>query len=164
MIVIKKPHEIVWYVFEEYTTNVISNISCINAGGCGIFAENLYKTFKSFNIDCKLVIITDTAAGMEKRLEVELTDPNASGYARLYHIMVEVDGKFVDSDGVFDSYSKDYGRTEITDLSIETLERWNKIEEGFWNHWFDRKQIPLIEMGFDKINELVKEKFVKVQD
>ncbi len=70
------------------------------------------------------------------------------------HIVVELDGVFIDNNGVYESTNQIKhceGVNHTKALTIDILEVWNKKVQ--WNHSFDRSQIYLIEQKLNKCYE-----------
>lgn len=139
------------YILSNFS--VFNNIKHINNGGCGIFAEGLYYTLKKLNLKPKLVLLTTNAE--EANITIKNNHKNIPLHYNI-HIMVYVNGKYIDISGIKDKvyidsfrfgYSKAY---PIKDLPIELLREWNKIEDN-WNERFDRSNIKKILTGMNKI-------------
>jgi hypothetical protein len=160
-----KEKRIVYYLFEQYTQTITKKVRRINSGGCGIFAEYLYKVFIGLGLSPKLVVITNDVEQMNTRIEYTKTNGIDAWELRnsiIKHIMVYVGGKYIDCEGLYDCYKLvGYSKTDsITDLlSIEVLEIWNK-DTTIWNETFNRvKNTKLIEKKFKEINEKVVQEF-----
>ncbi len=149
---------IVSYVFKEYNERITPKVPNLNIGGCGVFAEHLYKLLISVGVKPKIVVITDNIAAMNDRI---LNNGDEWG-AIIKHIVLFINGKYIDSDGVYNSvkdiHHNKYG-TLITDkLTIEVLEKWNKGD--FWNECFDKKKYtPFIKKQFKGIEKKVVKEF-----
>ena len=152
----EKETKIVYYVFENYHEEIHKRINYINSGGCGIFAVLLYKALVNLGLSPKLMVLTNEAEEMKKRIRNENHDYWGS---LVVHTYVYIFGKYMDSEGLFDDPYKNFGDyRQITEIPVEVMEEWNNNEE-IWNDKFNRKHIPVIKKKFDEINEKVLEKF-----
>src|ERR1017187_4244997 len=98
----------------------------LNSGGCGAFAEHLYLTLVKLGLKPTLAVATNDVFAMQKRIEAwRLFGEKAEctyqmrlykdypkdyfnyqdeyGYAIVDHIIILLDGKFIDSSGVYRS-------------------------------------------------------------
>lgn len=152
-----KTIDIATLLYNEYKP-INEKVNHIDCGGCGVFAEHLYKVLTKLGIECKLVVITGNVPSMNRRIK-GLPRKRNCGYGYIEHIMVEVDKMFIDHDGIAKRglrdtlYSGIYKTTRI--LTIDVLEKWN-ADPNIWNDMFNREHISTIE-------EKLKECYEKVQ-
>lgn len=99
-------------LYEEYKP-INEKVKYINHGGCGIFAEHLYYTLIKLGLKPSLGVITRNVKGMRERIIAWKTHSGAvaesvfvvnHGYACIDHIVVILEGKIIDSEGVYNSY------------------------------------------------------------
>lgn len=155
-------------LYNEYKP-INEKVKYINHGGCGIFAEHLYCTLIKLGLNPSLGVITRNAKGMMERIIAwrshngviaeSIYEVN-HGCACVDHVVVILEGKIIDSEGVYNSYKeiKDgrYSEYEITDtLCLKVLRSWNN-EGNFWNWFFDRSNIKLIEKKLEDCYKKVK--------
>ena len=153
---IKKGLAIAKKLYAEYNT-INGRVNDINYGGCGIFAEHLYLTLIKLKIKAELVVICPKAEAMDQRI---LTGQRSWGADAIGHILVRVDNKLFDSEGVYSSHKKvgtyyQSGYSELSEkLTLPVLKKWNG-NPNQWNYRFNRKDIPVIKKEF-------KEAYIKI--
>jgi uncharacterized protein YvpB len=163
------------------------DIPNINNGGCGAFAEHLYLTLVKLGLKPTLAVATNNILAMEYRIKAwRLFGEKAEctyqmrlnndypenyfnyerhyGYAIIAHIIILLDGKFIDSSGVYSKFKtlQVKGRYEkglYEGLPIEVLKAWN--DKGtFWNNDFNRQHIKTIEKKLEVCYNKVKKSLV----
>ena len=130
---------------------VVHNVNFINSGGCGIFAEHFYYTLSKAGLKPTIVVI-----GRGEQQIKEALQNNGKHYdIHFSHIMLYVDGVYLDSHGVhIKLHSQWSNHAVVTGMPIDLLKEWNQ-DAGSWNPTFDRNQIKYIEGGFKKIEKKV---------
>lgn len=130
----------------------------INHGGCGVFAKELGEVLKTkgYKVKYLLVFWNYTALSMY----VSTNKPNSvRELNRLNwgHIMVLVDGKLIDTDGVFNKLNEKFpiirnGRKYAVSLDESVLNEWLGDDYRYnWNDTFDRERLePLIKKDLIK--------------
>jgi len=127
----------------------------INSGGCGVFALSLSDELNKRDIAHKIVWIgygdnEDKSIHriFESNHNVTLDTFNNKGIY-LSHVMVVIDGKYVDATGLYDEFGQTSWsyRKVVTEISNEQLRMLVDNEDG-WNCSFNRKLIP-------NVNEMV---------
>lgn len=120
----------------------LDSIDSINEGGCGIAALALKKVAESSGIEFKgfAFLYRDEWSLANNRSSIENGyDPEAP-----YHVIVNINGVWMDSEKEFDSEDLDeyYVDYDITELDLERC--LENIDT--WNSNFDRiSQVPRIE-------------------
>ena len=105
----------------------------INAGGCGIFAKELYNELSANNINCKIfTVAADIKAKKEKLRNFILTNGIEDRESSFSHIFIKVeDVLFVDSDGIMKGMVDNPTMIEISYPElinfIENAKTWNPI-------------------------------------
>jgi len=129
-------------LYNEYKV-INERVRNLNRGGCGVFAEKLYRLLIDLRVDAKIFIMTENAEGMRKRLTEN--EPYA---ACIVHVLIMVEGKLIDSEGIWDNAKavplSDWG-SELYETDLATLVSLNSDGKNTWNPCFDREQIPLVE-------------------
>lgn len=144
-----KSTQIIQKLYSEYK-ELNQIVPRLNWGGCGIFAENLYKTLANLGLKPKLVVITLNSKAMNQRIKGK----HYNGYAPIHHIVIKVGSKFIDSEGVYKhlKHTEYKGMPLANTLTLDTLEKWNS-DPTLWNPEFNRQHIKTIE---DKLKECYK--------
>lgn len=141
-----KLSEILIKLDQTYTT--------LNCGGCGAFAKVLGDVLKKKGHKVKYLLVL----AYKPHVEIANQYTNKNKIPELNrlnwtHIMTIVDGKLVDSEGVFNKLNDRYksgGRYGVK-LPEKTLNDWLSPEyKSNWNPIFDRKLIPKIKKELDK--------------
>ena len=137
-------------LLENYI-DINETVKHINRGGCGIFAEKLYKTLLKFGNKPKIFIISSDADGLKTRIsgQTELG-------GKLEHIVVQVGKYYYDSQGRYTNHLLigNYGKTTLVELPFDLLVEWNG-EAWRWNDCFNRRSIKTIETKLNKVYEKV---------
>lgn len=149
-----KENKIISSVIDYLQKKVVKDIPNVNHGGCGVVAEELYHIFSSLNFKPKIVVMTSMPNSVKKFIKnSEITGESIA----LNHIIISIEGKYVDSTGVYKSAkslveSNFDGRYKIVSgLTINQLALLNK-NYPHWNSSFDReKNIPKIKRRVKKI-------------
>lgn len=146
----------------ENVESINDAIPDINSGGCGIFAEHLYKTLIKLGLKPTIVIITNDIDRMPFYVEnKELYLEESDAYIR--HVMIELDTYLIDSKGVYFSLEETKwhceGEENEIEISIELLTYWNSKPE-LWNPWFNRDHIKTIETKLNKCYNKIKKSLV----
>lgn len=121
----------------------------INGGGCGEFALALGKKLKKNNIKFKYVLLNEREGSTIQNVrefnslkkKSSLHHINVEGF-NVYHIMIYVKGQFIDCTGVYNSLKEtEWNYCKVSAILKEkTLKKL--CENGGWNFYFDRDQIP----------------------
>jgi hypothetical protein len=139
----KQTYTLLEGLHQEYY-NINSKLPYLNCGGCGIFAEHLYGILVELGYKPTLVVITNSANGMDELIEGKIKWVNCD--ANIKHIVIAVNGVYMDSK-VITQAVKGFGYSvcsETTDkLSIEVLKKWNR-DLSMWNDTFNRNEEYLI--------------------
>lgn len=119
-------------LFKKYK-GINEKVKNINRGGCGAFAEHLYKTLKKLGAYPELAVITNSIQGMEQRVGVWKAHNRDRfemyrEYAIVDHIVVIVGDVLVDSEGLYgkltDHPDRSYHSQKLyKKLDINTLEK-----------------------------------------
>jgi hypothetical protein len=155
-------------LFKRYK-DINEKVKNINKGGCGVFAEHLYKTLRKLGAYPELAVITNSVQGMGQRIKVWKEHGKDKWelyrkYAIVDHIVVIVGDVLVDSEGLYlklsDHPDRSYhGQKLYKKLDINTLEKWNSVGT-FWNDDFDRDNERLIEAKLEACYKKVKKSLV----
>lgn len=134
----------------------------INSGGCAVFAEMLSVKLNALNVDHKIVYLVDNFRGDKKEKFNEIVSDkskfsnlelNSNGIYCL-HMMIDIDGKLVDCDGVHESLSATiydgYICGELTTKQCNKIS-YNDEDVYTWNKMFDRGQIPDMKKSLDNL-------------
>lgn len=138
----------------------------INYGGCGVFAERLYDKLKLFGYKPKIVVLVNSKqcfADSMKMLDERGLDyywiNRTEGFS---HIMVKVNGYYVDSEGMYKSQADMPSKWRYYDIYEKGMKigslRKCTADERFWNDRFDRYDIPAIENRLDSIYRRIAKK------
>lgn len=120
------------------------NYPHINAGGCGFFAQVLGNALKNKGIKVEYIFLGSTFWSTKENI-INLSNEtiNTVGMKEIYdeynvalgHIVVKVDGVFIDSTGVKDDVAEfKLNYVEAGTITAETLEKWVKCSD--WNNDF----------------------------
>lgn len=147
----KKHSEVLNVLYEGYKI-LNFQITFLNIGGCGFFAEHLYKLLVKLGFKPKLLALTPTPEALTIAIDLE----SVCFDAYIVHIVVKLGKYYVDSTGFY-AYKKDLAschnyqefETKCCNLPIETLEKWNGTED-FWDKKFDHKYIDVIKEKLDE--------------
>jgi hypothetical protein len=143
-------------VLKNDIPSVKAKFERINSGGCGAFALFLSDELNKRNIKHKIVWVGDSFRDEKKKIAKQihsifgankkpsLSDFNHNGIY-LTHVMIVIDGKFVDATGLYDSFDETEWsyRSVLTELSNEQLRVLVENPNG-WNALFDRELIPKV--------------------
>lgn len=153
-----KPIDIAARLYNEYC-EINHIIPTINSGGCGVFAEHLYRVLRDMDLNPLFVIFTNDKVSMEKRVA---NSDEYWGYASVAHIMIELDGNLIDCEGIYDSVKDTrYNHyQECKTLDLFTLTKWN-LNPNQWNSTFDRRHITTIE---NKLNECYQKVYLSLRE
>ena len=139
-------------MLKEFVNEYVSinqRIKYINFGGCGVFAEHLYDKLELLGFKPKLVVFTNSCKELEKRLSLDEKKMIDYWKGMFYHIMIMVDGYYVDCKWCSSEIPALYTKHEISKkLDIGTLRYINQLP--IWNSTFDRDNIPVIIKRLDK--------------
>lgn len=129
----------------------------INNGGCGIFAELLFRFLRRHDYNAQIVVSSYQPETIQKAVE---TNTMISGNQNHVFVVVE-DQKgqrwMLDADGIA-PYESDDDRYVSMAQNVDLLNKWND-NVSVWNNWFDRNQVPIIEHIFNSTiitNETIK--------
>jgi hypothetical protein len=127
----------------------------INCGGCGIFADKTYKLFKKLGYEPKILV--QLYWGQDPDAAVQnLKLGNGPSSMEWKHILVEVDGKVIDSEYVHNKKEL-IASMVVEGMTYELFKKW--LSESGWNRCFDRKKyVPIINKHFKTIDKKLKEK------
>lgn len=133
-------------------TKIGDEYEYVNRGGCGIFAYMLAEELTRIGIKNEICWLAFELFDMEDFNKCStLYELNNLGI-RCVHVLVVVDGWFIDCEGVFKSPEaagwRGYDMNIISDYKI--LERVVSNGQG-WNNCFDRNQIPSMESDIKNI-------------
>ncbi len=136
-----------------FVNNYVTNI---NRGGCGFFAQYLYMTLYNIGLQPDITIV---GRGEENIKNVIQNNGSPNDITHWAHILIHVEGKYIDSDGVLINPTPDKVQYPdiVKGLTIELLREWNK-NFRYWNPTFDRSQKETIKKGFLEIERIVKKK------
>lgn len=131
--------------------NVNTILPQVNAGGCGFFAFYLGEEIKNrYGVEPKFVLLGRGKLTSTKE-EVRDLIMNCNSVLEiknngidLHHIMTSVNGKLIDSDGIYQTHknSKWCYCNKLTKISLSELEKLINMESG-WNPMFSRKKSTL---------------------
>jgi hypothetical protein len=150
------PLKIVKALFNEYK-DINTSVKNINWGGCGIFAEQLYKTLLKLGIETKLAVITNDARQLKRRIK----NKPYKNEPLVQHVVVRLGKKLIDSEGIYNK-PKDinfYYDNEIAPIPLAVLSKWNK-KADFWKDYFNRKDIKTIKTKLAESRKKVKKDLV----
>lgn len=132
-------------VFENYN-EIVKELKPlgINWGGCGFYANELGSLLKAKNIKFKYVVLfgyIEAKHNTNKLVKSNLVED----FSRLdwYHVMIKVNGKFIDADGIHDApvFNGRIMKTRtLTDRFFSAFVGMNRL----WNSHFDRGEIPVM--------------------
>jgi uncharacterized protein YdeI (YjbR/CyaY-like superfamily) len=133
--------------YEELSFELNKKVRAINCGGCGCYAISLSDTLKELGYQHKFVVVfhrKESLINGKKFLQEEnMTDFLHCGWT---HIMLKVNGKLIDSEGIFNNLSDRYQESRKYHSIVD--ERYVKElvdNEDVWNPMFDRKHVKKIE-------------------
>lgn len=133
----------------------VSSLDChINGGGCGLFARQLSKVLISLGFDVKFVLVCNDKNGLEN-CEKHINNSNTNGLedGGWRHIMIRVNGYYIDSSGVFSSFKNAQG-TYLTEVNLPEKIFNEMLNPKFgitWNSVFDKNYMGIIGK---KLNQL----------
>lgn len=140
--------------------NINQTYPDINCGGCGVFAYELGVLLKERGIDSKVVWIQHFSS---RRLRKEFNKVINTQPKKLFdidediicsHIMLYIDGLYIDSTGVYKSFSNtDWGLCDYKILDYTTIDNIKRIcnHSKGWNVTFKRKFISPIKKDLKKL-------------
>lgn len=144
---------------EKTLTKLNKTYNTINCGGCGYFAKELGSVLKTKGYEVKYVLLLSDEDEVEyankciKKNEINIL--NGLSWA---HVMVNVEDKLIDVEGLFDAnfdkknnvYKKD--RYIGITLPESLLHTWltPKYDKN-WNPYFDRGIVPKIKKELQKV-------------
>lgn len=147
-----------------------NTVDYISFGGCGVFALYLAHALAKAKIKTEIKAMSsryyDDEADNILKTANSLTELNNTYGIYLGHIavVIEDEGAWVDSNGVFDSADDNgfcgaYGLKVFGTIPVEKLGVY-VADAGCWNDHFDRSQMPLLHKLINKavINSLDKVK------
>lgn len=141
------------YLMTEFK-KLNNEVPDIHFGGCTVFAEALYHLLIKLGKQPKIVFITSTPNDLIHAIKLGSDD---TGYfVSVTHAVIEVDGKYLDNNGIYDK-TTDINNCENVNLDIIylTLEDLQVVNKAFkyWNTRFDRSKIGVI---IEKLNNIEK--------
>ena len=137
----------------ELTKKHIDNkIPYINWGGCGIVAEHLHDLFTSIGVKDIEIVLLVKAWRIEdmdyfldnikkRRLAPDFNTKEYSNIPPFSHIILRVDGVYIDSEGVYKDWEqiKGYYDTDIVfGMDYDLLHKINR-KPSLWNRVYKRK-------------------------
>lgn len=135
----------------------LDSIPNINNGGCGIAALAIYRWLKKNQPEkeCKITFLSDNYI---YSLNCEKLKSNILSLVVPSHIVVEIDGKFYDSDGEYPNYRGNCYYQVKEDHLITTI---NCPDCNNWNDVFKRKHTKSIAktLGIDLSDVNIKHKY-----
>lgn len=143
---------------QEVLKDLSTHIPCINHGGCGYFAIELYKVADTLGLKPKIITIGFINPEDKKLLK------EGNGLAELHwnHFMVKIGGFYIDGKGVFTLSEAKYnwgGRNFLPGLKLEHLIEWiepDKEISPYWNGRFERKKyVPVLSQMFENFNNKI---------
>lgn len=126
----------------------------LNYGGCGAFAKELGDIIKKKGFEVKYLLVISRKDEIKESIRNN-NSGKISGFrgTSWCHIMLIVNGKLVDSEGVFNRLNERFGGKKYgIKLSENVLETW--LGEDYyrdWNPTFNREKfIPQIKKNLEK--------------
>lgn len=130
-----------------------ANHERINAGGCAVFAVELYKTFRALGISAKIYVLTHAPSKMHNDARKKLKKMGMFNLSMLNdmglyfnHVVIEAAGAAFDSTGSYPSIDfvrNKWNVSTATRYSLRDMKKLASAKRG-WNQSFDRTQIPSI--------------------
>jgi hypothetical protein len=143
-----------------------SNISYINSGGCGVFAYYLGKKLDEFKISYTILYLVRESHITSKHIKNNFTKHKSGKHnvtISSSHIMIYVNGKIIDGEGVYDCIGDTHFSTMKvieTNLTLDELKYALDFPEQ-WNPWYYDERFkynPIIEKAvnrsFNKLKKL----------
>ncbi len=119
----------------------------INCGGCGIFAKLLSDKLDELNIPHTIESIFIYGNPYEATLKECINGNEEDIYSAVpSHILIKINGEYIDSEGIVNHKVKD---CEPVETPYDLLNKL--IDKGCWNPTFNRKAVPLISEKLDSI-------------
>ncbi len=121
------------------TLNEINNYcNTINHGGCGIFAKMLGELLedRGYVVKYYVVLASDTFIDL---LRIDNTCDNVL-QTNFYHVVINVDNKIIDSNGVVDINDYNEHHIEIEKVTLKEL-----LKKANWRKTYDPAHTPKIE-------------------
>jgi len=147
-------------------TNLNKRFMSINYGGCGAFAVCLYDAIESeFGVTPNILLQLHNRGGDNIRFlpnYKNVVELNSDGFG-LNHVVLELNGWIMDSDGVrkrSDDWDIRGSSWDIHTIGIDQLRGWVDEEAG-WNDTFDRGQIEKMRKSVSRVLQHVGKLCVK---
>lgn len=122
----------------QKVSDYLSKIDCISFGGCGLAALALYDAAKLEGKNPEIIFYYNLYGDEDSfNINEQYLKGNSSKAASAWHIVVKVEDKYYDGNGLWDSSSKAWGKkgqVSTRELLIQSL------ITGSWNTMFDRKK------------------------
>jgi hypothetical protein len=131
-------------VLENHLPAIDDEFYRINSGGCGLMAQIIAEQLEVLGV--KYTVICKGWGDNFTNQEVNSLIDNRETYNMPNnHILIEVEGRYFDSEG-----EQDNGGSVQAIIDLDTITRMNKLLDC-WNHCFDRSQVEGMREYTDKV-------------
>jgi hypothetical protein len=132
-------------VLENHLPSIDDEFDRINWGGCGLMAQIIAEQLEVLGVPYT-VICKGWGENYTNQEVNSLIDNNSTYNMPNNHILIEVEGRWFDSEGGEDS---DESRLQAI-IDLDTITRMNKLLDC-WNKTFDRSQVEDMRVYTDKV-------------
>ena len=144
----------------ERVLSDVNSLNCrINSGGCGFFAFKLYEVLTNMDFNPKLVLVYNSKHSLDKGNEIinsnsskNKIDVSSLDMLGWTHVMVKVNGYYIDSNGIEKKFDDKGWGGIFGDLSFDILSDMIRPNSGItWNPMFNNNYKRVISR---KLNQL----------
>jgi hypothetical protein len=132
-------------VLENHLPTIDDEFYGINSGGCGLMAQIIAEQLDILGVPYT-VICRGYGENFTNQEVNSLIDNNSTYNMPNNHILIEVEGRYFDSDG---EVEVDEDRIQAI-IDLDTIKRMNKLLDC-WNSVFDRDQVEDMRVYTDKV-------------
>lgn len=155
---------------DEIRNDIDNNIPNINCGGCGIFAERLYKVLDKMGYNPTIAFVTRYPDDWDSWLKLSNRDKTTTiqfgNLDPFCHVMVKCDGYYFDSSGMYHTlthHPMNEGRSlKVSakyDMDIQGLRELLKL--NIWSDIYERSNTKIIVKKLGEIYKNLHKKLVK---
>lgn len=126
---------------------VNEEIDNVNRGGCGFFAKHIYELLKKKGFNPELVLLVREYAVDDADYYISNNNINDLFNTNWYHVMVRIDGLFIDCKGFFTKIEQHptFNDLASVDLPYDMLKVMLSSKYSHrWNPSFDRDDSKII--------------------
>jgi hypothetical protein len=164
MLLIFKPMDAILKTLKKELPRIYEKFNNINKGGCGEIAIFLYDELKECGVNSSIRVlernhIKEPFENLKSNTNNDFTPYEFQDNVNtLTHLVVKINGYYVDCTGVYKTISKMRDYSDLCDIGEFPVSPLRKLvsEVGLWNSAFDRNQLPEIQSEIKNVFHKIK--------